>query len=98
MENIRDKLIGMLGDDFGDSIEEKAKADPAAQLFFNHDSGPGAGVTDYLDSLDRVEFVMEIEEVFDISIPDEISSGFKSIDDIAAYVDTMTRGALHGGH
>ena len=39
------------------------------------------------DSLDAVEVMMDIEDEFDIEIPDEDAEGFKNISDIAAYVE-----------
>ena len=39
------------------------------------------------DSLDAVEVMMDIEDEFNIEIPDEDAEGFKNISDIAAYVE-----------
>ncbi len=39
------------------------------------------------DSLDAVEVMMDIEDEFDIEIPDEDAEKFKNIKDIAAYVE-----------
>jgi len=35
------------------------------------------------DSLDDVEIVMEVEETFDISVPDEQAQGIRTVGDIA---------------
>lgn len=96
MEDIKMQLIAMLGEGFGPSIAEKAEDDGDLAIFFNHDEG--AGGEDYLDSLDRTEFVMAIEDHYKIEIPDELAAKFKTINDVATYVDTVTRGALHGAH
>jgi len=39
------------------------------------------------DSLDAVEIVMEIEEEFEIEIPDEDADKFKTVGDIINYVE-----------
>jgi acyl carrier protein len=38
------------------------------------------------DSLDAVEVMMDIEDEFDIKIPDEDAENFKNINDIVDYV------------
>lgn len=40
------------------------------------------------DSLDAVEVMMDIEDEFDIEIPDEDAENFKNINDIVAYVES----------
>ncbi|QXM05890.1 acyl carrier protein [Crassaminicella indica] len=39
------------------------------------------------DSLDAVEIMMALEDEFDIEIPDEDAEKFKSIGDIAKYIE-----------
>lgn len=39
------------------------------------------------DSLDAVEIIMEIEDEFDIEIPDEAAERFQSVSDIVKYVE-----------
>ncbi|HZJ99377.1 MAG TPA: acyl carrier protein [Tissierellaceae bacterium] len=39
------------------------------------------------DSLDAVEIIMELEDEFGISVPDEDAEGFKSIGDIVNYIE-----------
>lgn len=39
------------------------------------------------DSLDAVEIIMELEDEFDVEIPDEDAEGFKNIGDIVKYID-----------
>ena len=43
------------------------------------------------DSLDSVEVIMALEDQFDIEIPDEDAEGFKSIGDIAKYIEEKTK-------
>lgn len=38
------------------------------------------------DSLDLVELVMQIEENFDIQIPDEAAEKMKTVDDMVTYI------------
>jgi len=40
------------------------------------------------DSLDLVELVMELEEHFNIEISDEESQNFKTVADVAAYIES----------
>lgn len=40
------------------------------------------------DSLDVVELVMEIEDEFDIEIPDEDSETFKTVCDVVNYIES----------
>ena len=41
------------------------------------------------DSLDIVEMLMELEQAFSISIPDEQIAGFKTPKDILAFIETQ---------
>lgn len=43
------------------------------------------------DSLDVVEMVMEIEQNFNIEIPDEVLKEVKTIKDIVDYIDNNTK-------
>jgi acyl carrier protein len=40
-----------------------------------------------LDSLDTVEFVLELETAFNISIPDEDALDFKKVADVKNYIE-----------
>jgi acyl carrier protein len=40
------------------------------------------------DSLDLVELVMELEEHFNIEISDEESQNFKTVADVASYIES----------
>lgn len=39
------------------------------------------------DSLDTVEFVMELEEVFDINIPEDDAEKIQTVGDAVAYIE-----------
>ena len=39
-----------------------------------------------MDSLDAVEFLMEIEDAFDLSIPDEAGEGITTVNDVVGYL------------
>ncbi|MDR0903024.1 MAG: acyl carrier protein [Ruminococcus sp.] len=49
----------------------------------------GTSVQDDLgaDSLDIVDIIMDVEEQFDITIPEEDIPGLKTVEDIVKYVD-----------
>jgi acyl carrier protein len=40
-----------------------------------------------VDSLERVEFVMELEEYFGVIIPDSKAADFSTVADVVAYLD-----------
>jgi acyl carrier protein len=43
------------------------------------------------DSLDTVELVMELEEEFDINIPEEDADRIKTVGDALRYLDALER-------
>lgn len=43
------------------------------------------------DSLDTVELIMRMEEVFGISIPDEEAEKLKTVGDVVNYLDTKVK-------
>lgn len=43
------------------------------------------------DSLDIVEIIMAIEEEFDIQVDDEDALKFKTIGDVAAYIESLLK-------
>lgn len=45
------------------------------------------------DSLDVVEFVMEVEKEFDITIPDEAAAKLTTVGEAVKYIDEHTKGA-----
>ena len=44
-------------------------------------------VTMEADSLDAVELIMQIEEEFEVEIPDEVASNMKTVKDIVDYIE-----------
>ena len=44
------------------------------------------------DSLDTVELVMEIEEAFDLSIPDETAEKIQTVGDACKYIQEHVKG------
>lgn len=45
------------------------------------------------DSLDTVEFVMELEDAFNIEIPDSMSEKIKTVGDVVDYVEKAPKKA-----
>lgn len=93
MQEIKDKLVEIVREQFGDDAAVKGAA--GESLFSSHsdrDAEPE------LDSLDRVEFLMAVEDAYDIEIPDSIQGGFSTVDEVARYVATITAEAAHAGH
>ena len=80
---------------FGSNIAELLR--DGDRVFFDHGDAEKPE-EDYLDSLDRTEFAMAIEDEFEITVPDVIAADWKTLDQIAEYVSTVVSKPLHGGH
>lgn len=72
-ENIADKVIGIVASQL-DVDKEKVKPETS----FINDLGA--------DSLDIVELVMEFEEAFEMSIPDEDAEKIRTVGDAINYI------------
>ena len=75
------------------SIEERLKEMIIKQL--SKDGKPVTLETSYVndlgaDSLDIVEFVMELEDAFDLSIPDEDAEKMQTVGDAVKYINEHT--------
>lgn len=71
------------------SVEEKVKAIVVKNLGVDEASVVGgAKFTDDLgaDSLDIVELVMEMEEAFGISVPEDETENLRTVDDVVNFV------------
>lgn len=77
---IRAKVIELLSSDWSTPVafEGRVAGGTEGPMLFHEDLG--------FDSLDDVEFVMGLEKVFDIDIPDNDAEGFKAIDDVLNYL------------
>ena len=73
-EEILEKVIHIVGEQMG--VDQ---AEITAETSFIDDLNA--------DSLDTVELVMELEDEFDMSIPDEEAEKIKTVNDAVAYVD-----------
>lgn len=73
--------------------EEKVRAILAAQLDIDEDKiTVNTLISDDLgaDSLDVVELMMSVEEEFGITIAEEEVQGFKTVGDVAKFIDDNT--------
>lgn len=73
-----------IGDDDQPWKEDEAKRSARSAAGQSH-----AGASEELDSLDKVEFIMAVEEEFGVEIPDEMVTHLHSINDVAGHVDSL---------
>lgn len=85
MQRIRDRIVSMVREGWGDEMADKAAAGEPI-------------LVDKLDSLERLDFIAGVENIFDVCIPDVVTQDMKTVDDIAGYVGKITAGATHGSH
>jgi len=72
------------------AVDEKVKSIIVEQLQVDEaEVTPGASFQEDLgaDSLDVVELVMQFEEAFDITIPDEDAEKIKTVNDAVDYIE-----------
>ena len=70
---VRDRLARRLGDNLGVNREQITFA-----TLLSEDLGA--------DSLDLVELTMELEEEFDVTVPDEVATNFRTVGDVVEYI------------
>lgn len=78
----------MVLDELKKIISEKLGVDEA-------DLTADTNLTDdiHADSLDKVEFIMQVEEVYGITIDDEAAINFRTIGDVADYIEAHKKDA-----
>jgi acyl carrier protein len=76
--NVRDRVIEIVCEQMGQS-KDKVSEDTS----FINDLGA--------DSLDTVELVMELEDEFDLSIPDEEAEKIKTVGDAIKYIEAHSQ-------
>lgn len=72
--SVRDRVIEIICEQMGQSKEKVSE-----ETSFINDLGA--------DSLDTVELVMELEDEFDLSIPDEEAEKIKTVGDAVSYIE-----------
>jgi acyl carrier protein len=72
--SVRDRVIEIVCEQMGQSKEKVSET-----TSFINDLGA--------DSLDTVELVMELEDEFDLSIPDEEAEKIKTVGDAVTYIE-----------
>ncbi len=72
--SIRDRVIEIICEQMGQSKEKVSE-----ETSFINDLGA--------DSLDTVELVMELEDEFDLSIPDDAAEKIKTVGDAIGYIE-----------
>ena len=79
MASVEERVIDIVADQLG---VEKEKITPASN--FVNDLGA--------DSLDTVELVMELEEEFDIDIPEESADKIQTVGEAIDHIENATKG------
>ena len=74
MADVRERVIGIVAEQLG---VDKAKVNP--ETSFVNDLGA--------DSLDTVELVMELEEEFDINIPDDSAEKIQTVGQAIEFIE-----------
>ena len=72
--SVRDRVIEIICEQMGQSKDKVSE-----ETSFINDLGA--------DSLDTVELVMELEDEFDLSIPDDAAEKIKTVGDAIRYID-----------
>ena len=72
--SVRDRVIEIVCEQMGQSKDKVSE-----ETSFINDLGA--------DSLDTVELVMELEDEFDLSIPDDAAEKIKTVGDAISYID-----------
>ena len=75
---MQDTLISLVAKQLG-----KEEADVSMEAHFIDDLGA--------DSLDTVELVLELEEHFDIEIPDDVASTLLTVGDVYNYLEANVK-------
>lgn len=73
---MKDKILQLIAEQFNRNVE-----DLELGLSFVYDLGA--------DSIELVELVMNIEEEFDMEIPDDKLQKFQTIQDVLNYIDEL---------
>lgn len=73
---MKDKILQLIAEQFNRNVE-----DLEPSLSFVYDLGA--------DSIELVELVMNIEEEFDMEIPDDKLQKFQTIQDVLNYIDEL---------
>lgn len=79
---------------FGEEAWTKFRNDP--EPFKSMLNPANVGVSEVLDSLDQIEFVMALEEHFHVEIDDVSMALIKTVDDAINTVDTRISRPAHG--
>lgn len=94
MQEIKDRLVTLMAEQLGEKYAERA-TEEGSEIFVDHGRGWADGD---LDSLDKMEFVLAVEDEFKIDIPDYQIQGFRTLEDVAKFVHARKSAPLHGAH
>lgn len=83
MASVEERVIDIVADQLGVSKDQVTR-----ESHFVNDLGA--------DSLDLVELVMELEEEFEIDIPDEIAEKIQSVGQAIEHIEQAVEGAADG--
>lgn len=83
MASVEERVIDIVADQLGVSKDQVTR-----ESHFVNDLGA--------DSLDLVELVMELEEEFEIDIPDEMAEKIQSVGQAIEHIEQAVEGAADG--
>jgi len=86
-EEIFDKLVDIVEAQFGGTRETEGLRYSGKVVTRDSSLLDDLGA----DSLDNVEMLMEVEDAFDLSIPDEDAEKWKTLGDIVEYVEEQLK-------
>jgi acyl carrier protein len=93
---VRDRCLAILEEYYGeDEVVMNGAKNNSGEIFAPH--GSSLWTAGKLDSIDRTEYVMALEDEFNIDIDDKAASEFRTFDHVVKHVESKS-GPAFGAH